>query len=78
MTFKPDSNTSRSPHDWTDKTVPLWLRTQRRLQNMETFAARHRITSGGTSSNTQMLEERIALASSHLVRLIKEREERGS
>ena len=55
---------------------PLWLRTQRRLQNMETFAARHRITSDGSSMHIQLLEERIQLASRHLVLLLKEMEER--
>ena len=62
----------------TDSSVPLWLRTQRRLQNMESFAARHRITSDGSSIHTQLLEERIQLASRHLVLLLKEMEERES
>ncbi len=64
-----------------DSTDPLWLRTQRRLQNMETWSAQRRITSGGISSNTQSLEERIQLASLHLVHLLKEiheREEKAS
>ena len=62
------------PRDTTD---PLWLRTQRRLQNMETWSAQRRITCGGISSNTQRLEERIQLASLHLVHLLKEMEERS-
>ena len=76
MTFSPDSSTSRSPQDWTDKTVPLWLRTQRRFQRMETWSARHRTTESGSCERIQLLDERIALACRHLVLLIKEWEER--
>ena len=76
MTFRPDSNTSRSPQDWTDKTVPLWLRTQRRLQRMETWSAQHRSFESGSCERIQLQDERIALACRHLVLLLKEWEER--
>ena len=78
MTFKPDSSTSGSPHEWTDKTVPLWLRTQRRLQRMETWSAQHRTTESGFCERIQLQDERISLACRHLVLLIKDWEERRS
>ena len=55
---------------------PLWLRTQRRLQNMETWSAQRRLTSSGFDERIQLQEERIALAGRHLVLLVKEWEER--
>ena len=55
---------------------PLWLRTQRRLQNMETWSAQRRLTSSGFDERIQLQDERIALACRHLVLLLKEREER--
>ena len=77
MTFTPDS--SASPLQiWEDKTVPLWRRTQLRLQAMETFAARHRTTCAGSCERIQLQDERIALACRHLVLLIKEIEEKRS
>ena len=57
------------------KGVPLWLRTQRRLQRMETWSARHRLTSTGSCERIQLQDERIALACRHLVLLLKEMEE---
>ena len=78
MTFTPDSNASRSLAIWEDKTVPLWRRTQLRLQAMETFAARHRSTSAGSCERIQLQDERIALACRHLVLLLKEWEDRRS
>ena len=67
---------SHSASIWEDKTVPLWRRTQLRLQNMETFAAQHRISSDGFTERIQLQDQRIALASRHLVLLLKEWEER--
>lgn len=57
------------------KEGPLWLRTQRRLQRMETWSARHRLTSSGSCERIQLQDERIALACRHLVLLLKEMEE---
>ena len=59
------------------KEDPLWLRTQRRLQNMETWSAQQRLTSSGFEERIQLQDERIALACRHLVLLLKEREERA-
>ena len=67
---------SHSASVWEDKTLPLWRRTQLRLQNMETFAAQHRNTSDGFTERIQLQDQRIALASRHLVLLLKEWEER--
>ena len=78
MTFSPDSNTSHSPQDWTDRTVPLWLRTQRRLQRMETWSAQHRNTEHGFDERIQLQDQRIALACRHLVLLIKDMEEKST
>lgn len=55
---------------------PLWLRTQRRLQNMERWSAQHRNTSDGFDERIQLQDERIALACRHLVLILKEMEER--
>ena len=57
------------------KEDPLWLRTQRRLQNMETWSAQRRLTSSGFDERIQLQDERIALACRHLVLLLKEKEE---
>ena len=78
MTFKPDSNTSPSHPEWTDKTVPLWRRTQQRLQRMETWSAQHRTIESGSCERIQLQDERIALACRHLVLLLKDWEERRS
>ena len=67
-----DSNTSPSHQD--QKADPLWLRTKRRLDRMETWSARHRLTSTGFDERIQLQDERIALACRHLVLLLKERE----
>ena len=75
MAFSPDSSTSHSPHEWTDKTVPLWRRTQLRLQRMETWSAQHRNTSDGFDERIQLQDQRIALACRHLVLLLKDMEE---
>ena len=58
------------------KEEPLWRRTQRRLQNMETWSAQRRLTSSGFDERIQLQDERIALACRHLVLLLKEREEK--
>ena len=67
---------SHSASTWEDKTLPLWRRTQLRLQNMETWSARHRNTSDGFTERIQLQDQRIALACRHLVLLLKELEER--
>ena len=59
------------------KEGPLWLRTQRRLQRMETWSARHRLTSSGSCERIQLQDERIALACRHLVLLLKDWESRS-
>ena len=58
------------------KEGPLWLRTQRRLQRMETWSAQHRITSDGFTERIQLQDQRIALACQHLVQILKDMEER--
>ena len=68
-------NTSNSHPVQTED--PLWRRTQRRLQNMETWSAQRRLTSSGFDERIQLQDERIALACRHLVLLLKEREEKG-
>ena len=71
-----DSSDSLShPQSWQDSTVPLWRRTQLRLQRMETWSAQHRITSHGFDERIQLQDQRIALACRHLVLLLKDMEE---
>ena len=70
------SSTSPSADDPRDLTLPLWRRTQLRLQNMETWSVRHRNTSDGFDERIQLQDQRIALASRHLVLLLKAMEER--
>lgn len=55
--------------------VPLWIRTKRRLDRMATFTARRTPTSLGFDELIASREERIALASRELVLLIKRWEE---
>lgn len=66
---------SHSEEDPTDPTLPLWRRTQLRLQRMETWSAQHRNTSDGFIERIQLQDQRIALACRHLVLILKEREE---
>ena len=74
-----DSSDSLShPQSWQDSTVPLWRRTQLRLQRMETWSAQHRNTEDGFDERIQLQDQRIALACRHLVLLIKEWEEARS
>ena len=68
---------SHSGDDPKDMTLPLWRRTQLRLQNMETWSAQRRNTSDGFDERIQLQDQRIALASRHLVLLLKEMEERN-
>ena len=75
MTSGKDSNASRSHPD--QKTLPLWLRTKRRLDRMETWSAQHRLTSDGFNERIQLQDQRIALACRHLVLIIKDLEEKG-
>ena len=72
------SSDSHSADDPRDTTLPLWRRTQLRLQNMETFTAQRMNMSDGFTPHIQRQEERIALAGSHLVFLLKEWEDRKS
>ena len=74
MTSTHGSSDSHLPRE--TKTLPLWLRTKQRLDRMETWSARHRITSDGFNERIQLQDERLKLASRHLVLLIKEWEER--
>ena len=74
MTSGNASPGSPLPND--QPTLPLWRRTQQRLARMETWSARHRITSDGFNERIQLQDERLKLASRHLVLLIKEWEER--
>ena len=61
-----------------DLTLPLWRRTQLRLQRMATFTTQRMNTSDGFNERIQLQEERIALAGRHLVLLLKEMEDRKS
>ena len=69
-------NGSHSADDPMDPNLPLWRRTQLRLQNMETWSAQHRNTSDGFTERIQLQDQRIALACQHLVLLLKDMEER--
>ena len=68
-------STSHSADDPRDMTLPLWRRTQLRLQRMETWSAQHRITSDGFTERIQLQDQRIALACQHLVQILKDMEE---
>ena len=70
------SSGSHSGQDPRDLTLPLWRRTQLRLQSMATFTTQRMNTSDGFDERIQLQEERIALAGRHLVLLLKEMEER--
>ena len=70
------SSDSHSGDDPRDTTLPLWRRTQLRLQNMETWSAQRRNTSDGFCERIQLQDQRIALAARHLVLILKEEEER--
>ena len=67
-------NGSHSADDPSDMTLPLWRRTQLRLQRMETWSAQRRNTSDGFDERIQLQDQRIALACRHLVLILKERE----
>ena len=75
MNVSNDSHSGQSP--W-DTTLPLWRRTQLRLQSMATFTAQRMNMSDGFTPNIQRQEQRIALAGEHLVHLLKEWEDRKS
>ena len=72
------SNGSHSGQDPMDLALPLWRRTQLRLQNMATFTAQRMNMSDGFTPNIQRQEQRIVLAGEHLVHLLKEWEDRKS
>ena len=69
-------NGSHSVDDPRDMALPLWRRTQLRLQRMETWSAQHRNTSDGFTERIQLQDQRIALACQHLVQILKDMEER--
>ena len=72
------SNDSHSGDDPRDLSLPLWRRTQLRLENMATFTAQRMNMSDGFTPNIQRQEQRIALAGEHLVHLLKEWEDQKS
>ena len=72
------SNDSHSGDDPRDLSLPLWRRTQLRLENMATFTAQRMNMSDGFTPNIQRQEQRIALAGDHLVHLLKEWEDQKS
>ena len=65
------------PKLWEDMSLPLWRRTQLRLQTMETWSVQHRNLSDGFTERIQLQDQRIALACRHLVLILKDREEAG-
>ena len=65
------------PRPWEDMSLPLWRRTQLRLQTMETWSVQHRNMSDGFIERIQLQDQRIALACRHLVLILKDREEAG-
>ena len=69
---------SHSDDDPKDLTLPLWRRTQLRLQNMETWSAQRRNTSDGFCERIQVQDQRIALAVRHLVLLLQDWEDQKS
>ena len=69
---------SHSADDPKDTTLPLWRRTQLRLQNMETWSAQRRSTSDGFCERIQVQDQRIALAVRHLVLLLQDWEDQKS
>lgn len=73
MTFSSDWPVSPRPNLPPD--VPLWERTKRRLQNMETFAARHQSFEIGCDPVIQAMESAITQQSYLLVQLLKRWEE---
>jgi len=66
---------SHTAGDPKDTTLPLWRRTQLRLQSMETWSAQHRNSMDGFDERISVQDQRIALACRHLVLILKEREE---
>ena len=66
---------SHSADDPMDPTLPLWRRTQLRLQNMETWSAQHRNTSDGFIERIQLLDQEIALKCRRLVLILKDLEQ---
>ena len=68
---------SHTASDPKDTTLPLWRRTQLRLQRMETWSAQHRNSIDGFDERIQLQDQRIALACRHLVLILKEKEASG-
>ena len=66
---------SHSADDPRDMTLPLWRRTQLRLQRMETWSAQHRNTSDGFNERIQLLDQEIALKCRRLVLILKDLEQ---
>ena len=65
---------SHTASDPRDTTLPLWRRTQLRLQRMETWSAQHRNSIDGFDERIQLQDQRIALACRHLVLILKDME----
>ena len=66
---------SHSADDPKDLTLPLWRRTQQRLQNMATFTAQQTPMSLGLDPVSQAMEDSIASQGRLLVLLLKRWEE---
>ena len=66
---------SHSADDPMDPTLPLWRRTQLRLQNMETWSAQHRNTSDGFDERIQLQDQEMQLKCRRPVLILKEKEE---
>ena len=64
-----------SPQPNLPKEDPLWRRTQRRLQNMATFSARHQSFETGSDPVIEAMESAITEQSRLLVLLLKRWEE---
>jgi hypothetical protein len=59
-----------------DDQLPLWLRTQRRLDRMATWSLQRMTTSDGLDPVIQMREEKIRCASAELCLRLRRWEER--
>ena len=66
---------SHSADDPKDTTLPLWRRTQLRLQNMETWSVQHRNTSDGFDERIQLQDQEMQLKCRRLVLILKAMEE---
>ena len=69
---------SRLPPELRPVRLPLWKRTELRLQKMEMFTWQRMPTEIGSLRATQLREETIVLQGQYLVQLLKEWEESRS